>query len=74
MFLMVVFTSIVHVFVWEGFSDHAKRKTIHGITNVFVELGIPKEAVEVLIHESPMKNWGVGGCQASEKFKDVKIP
>jgi 4-oxalocrotonate tautomerase len=71
---MVISMPIVHVFVWEGFSDDAKRRTIHGITNVFTELGIPREAVEVLIHELPMKNWGIGGCQASEKFKDVRIP
>lgn len=65
---------IIHVFVWNGFSNEAKKKTIEGITNVFVELGVPKEAVEVLIHEVTMENWGVGGEQASEKFKYVKIP
>ncbi len=65
---------IVHVYVWSGFSDEAKRKTIAGITNVFVELGIPKEAVEVVIHEVPKESWGVGGEQASEKFKQVRPP
>jgi phenylpyruvate tautomerase PptA (4-oxalocrotonate tautomerase family) len=37
-------------------------------------LGIPTDAVEIIIHEDPMENWGVAGQQASEKFKDVKIP
>jgi len=65
---------IVHVNVWKGFSSEAKKKVIEGITKVFVELGIPKEAVEVIIHKIPMENWGINGEQASEKFKYVKAP
>ncbi|MBS7652403.1 MAG: 2-hydroxymuconate tautomerase family protein [Candidatus Bathyarchaeia archaeon] len=65
---------IVHVFVWKGFSNDAKKKVIAGITKVFADMGIPNEAVEVLIHEVPKENWGVGGEQASEKLKDVRIP
>lgn len=65
---------LVHVYVWKGFSNEAKKRTIAGITKVFEELGIPPHAVEVLIHEVPKENWGVGGEQASEKFKDVKTP
>lgn len=65
---------IVHVYVWSGFSNEAKRKTISGITKVFTEMGIPKEAVEVVIHEIPKENWGIGGEQASEKLRDVKPP
>ncbi|MEM2239522.1 MAG: 2-hydroxymuconate tautomerase family protein [Candidatus Bathyarchaeia archaeon] len=65
---------VVHVYVWSGFSNEAKKKTIAGITKVFTELGIPSEAVEVIVHEVPKENWGVGGEQASEKFKHVKIP
>ena len=65
---------IVHVNVWNGFSSKAKKKVIAGITNVFTELGIPAEAVEVVIHEVPMENWGVGGEQASKRLKHAKIP
>lgn len=65
---------VVHVYVWSGFSDEAKKKTITGITKVFVEMGIPTEAVEVIIHEVPKENWGVGGEQASKKLKDVQPP
>ncbi|MCS7140465.1 MAG: 2-hydroxymuconate tautomerase family protein [Candidatus Nezhaarchaeota archaeon] len=65
---------IVHVFVWSGFSDQAKKKVIAGITRVFTELGIPAEAVEVLIHEVPKENWGIGGERASEKLKHVVPP
>jgi 4-oxalocrotonate tautomerase len=65
---------VIHVYVWKGFSDEAKKKVIEGITKVFIELGIPKEAVEVIIQEVPMENWGIEGKKASEKLKHIKIP
>jgi 4-oxalocrotonate tautomerase len=60
--------------MWSGVSREAKEKIIKGITRVFEELGIPGQAVEVVIHEIPRENWGVGGEQASEKFKETKPP
>ncbi|MCD6431942.1 tautomerase family protein [Candidatus Bathyarchaeota archaeon] len=65
---------IVHVNVWNGFSNEAKKKVIEGVTQIFTEIGIPAEAVEIMIHKALMENWGVGGEQASKKFKHVKIP
>ncbi|MEM0056951.1 MAG: tautomerase family protein [Candidatus Geothermarchaeota archaeon] len=65
---------VVHVYVWRGFSNEAKKRVIEGITDVFTALGIPAEAVEIIIHEDPMENWGIGRQQASEKFKEVRIP
>ena len=47
---------IVHVNVWKGFSSEAKKTVIAGITQVFTEMGIPAEAVEVVVHEIPMEN------------------
>ena len=65
---------LVHVYVWKGFSNEAKKRVIEGITKLFAEMNIPPQAVEVIIHEVPKENWGIGGKQASEKFKDVKSP
>ncbi|MEM1680297.1 MAG: tautomerase family protein [Sulfolobales archaeon] len=65
---------IVHVYVWKGFSNNAKKKVIAGITKVFTELNIPQHAVEVIIHEIPKEDWGVGGEQASEKFRELQPP
>lgn len=62
------------IYVWDYFSNDAKKKVISGITKVFTDMGIPVEAVEILIHELPKENWGVGGEQASEKLKNPKIP
>jgi 4-oxalocrotonate tautomerase len=71
---MAITMPIVHVYVWSGVSREAKEKIIKGITKVFEELGIPGQAVEVVILEVPRENWGVGGEQASEKFKETKPP
>ncbi len=65
---------IVHVYVWTGFSNEAKKKVIAGITKLFTEINVPGEAVEVVIHEVPKENWGVGGEQASEKLKQIQPP
>lgn len=59
---------VVHVNVWEDFGAKNAKKVIDGITKVFVDLNIPSQAVEVIIHEIPKSHWGVGGEPASEKF------
>jgi 4-oxalocrotonate tautomerase len=60
--------------MWSGVSKEAKAKIVKGITRVFEELGIPPHAVEVVIHEVPKENWGVGGELASERLRGVKPP
>ena len=62
---------IVNVNVWEGFGNEKTKTVIQKITKVFVDLGIPEQAVEVIVHEIPKTNWGIGGEPASEKFKDI---
>lgn len=42
---------IVHVNVWEGFGEEKAKLLIRNITRVFEDLGIPKQSVEVLVHE-----------------------
>ena len=65
---------VVVVYMWSGVSKEAKERVVKGITRVFEELGIPAQAVEVIIQEVPKENWGVSGELASEKFKEVKPP
>lgn len=62
---------VVHVNVWKGFGEKKTKTVIKGITKVFVELDIPANAVEVIVHEIPKSHWGIGGESASEKFKDI---
>ncbi|MFW9843772.1 MAG: 4-oxalocrotonate tautomerase family protein [Candidatus Thorarchaeota archaeon] len=60
--------------MWKGLSETTARKIIEGITKVFVELEIPAQAVEVIIHEIPKTHWGIGGVPASEARPDVQPP
>jgi 4-oxalocrotonate tautomerase len=62
---------VIHVNVWEGFEQERVKTLIGGITKVFVSLGVPQQAVEVLVHEVKKTHWGIGGEPASEKFKDT---
>jgi len=64
----------VDVKMWNGLSDEAAERIISGITKVFVELGIPERAVEVIIHEIPKTHWGVGGKPASKAMADARPP
>ena len=62
---------VVRVDFWEGVSEAKVKTMIRGITDVMVNLGVPEQAVEVIVYEIPKTHWGVGGEPASEKLKNV---
>lgn len=59
---------VVKIDLWKGRSKEEKEKIIKGITEVFEYLGIPKEAITVILNEVPKDNWGIEGEPASKKF------
>ena len=59
---------VVQVTVWKGISSENKKKIVEGATKIFEEMGIPKEAVTVIIYEEPKTNWATGGKLHSEVF------
>ena len=63
---------IVQVSVWEGMSQENKKKVVEGITRVFEDLGVPKDAVEIVIYEAPKSNWATGGQLHSERLAHAK--
>ena len=63
---------VVHVNMWKGITQEHVNQIISGITNVFVEMGVPVQAVEVLVHEVPKAHWGIGGKPATEALPDEK--
>lgn len=65
---------LAQIYMWKGISEEAVKKIIAGVTNVFVELGIPKEAVEVLVHEIPKSHWGIRGLPATEAIPEAGPP
>ena len=58
----------------ETWPMHKEQKPIvmKKITDIFVEQGIPAQAVTILIKETPLENWASAGEQHSVKFKDLK--
>jgi 4-oxalocrotonate tautomerase len=58
---------IVQVSVWEGMTAENKKKTVEGITKVFEDMGVPKDAVHIVIYEAPKSNWATGGKLHSER-------
>ncbi len=63
---------LVQVSVWEVISLENKKKVVEGITNVFEDLGVPREAVEIVIYEAPKSNWATGGQLHSERLANTK--
>ena len=59
---------VVIVEMWEGRTDEQKEKLIKGITKAFEEIGVPPEALSIIIHDIPKTNWGLRGEQASKIF------
>jgi 4-oxalocrotonate tautomerase len=59
---------VVQVSVWAGISEENKKKMVEGITKVIEELGVPREAITIIIEEIPKSNWASGGRLHSEKF------
>ena len=59
---------LVQVTVWTGMSKENKKKVVEGMTRVLEELGIPREAVTVIIYEAPQTNWATGGQLHSDKY------
>jgi len=62
---------IVNIETWP-LEKEVKPILIKKITQVFTEVGIPSEAVTIVLHETELDNWGSGGEQHSVKFKDLR--
>jgi 4-oxalocrotonate tautomerase len=60
---------VVQVSVWAGMSEEHKKKLVEGITKVIEELGVPREAITIIIYEVPKTDWASGGQLHSEKFE-----
>jgi len=52
--------------MWEGRTAEQKEKLIKGITKAFEEIGVPPEALNIIIHDVPKTNWGLRGEQSSK--------
>jgi 4-oxalocrotonate tautomerase len=57
---------VVIVEMWQGRSEEQKEKLIKGITKAFEDIGVPREHLNIIIHDVPKCNWGTHGEQASK--------
>ena len=61
---------VVIVEMWEGRTIEQKKQLAEGITSSFEKIGVPQEAVHIIIKDNPKHNWAIGGKLASEKFPE----
>ncbi len=57
---------IVIVEMWEGRTIDQKRTIVEGITTTFEQIGVPPQALQIVINDVPKHNWAIGGKLASE--------
>ena len=57
---------IVIVEMWEGRTIDQKRTIVDGITTTFEQIGVPPEALQIVINDVPKHNWAIAGKLASE--------
>lgn len=67
----MILTPIITIDTWP-LKTEQKKDIIKKITEVFTGMDIPAQAVTIIIHDTPLENWGSGGEQHCEKFKDLK--
>jgi len=58
---------VVTVEMWEGRTIEQKKQLAEGITSSLVKIGVPQEAVHIIIKDNPKHNWAIGGKLASER-------
>lgn len=52
---------VIHVELYEGRSREVKQRIVAGITEVFVNEGVPPEAVTVILTDIKKENYGTNG-------------
>ena len=68
---MIAELPVVQVSVWTGMSYENKKKIVEGITSVIQEVGVPREAITIILYEIPKTDWASGGQLHSERFRDL---
>jgi 4-oxalocrotonate tautomerase len=61
-----VIMPVITVDMWEGRTLEQKKKLVKGLTDAFVNIGTPAEAVHIILNDHPKNCWGQNGKLASE--------
>ncbi len=62
-----VIMPVVTVEMWEGRTVEQKKQLVEDITSSFIKIGVPQEAVNIIIKDNPKHNWAIAGNLASEE-------
>jgi len=62
---------VVIVEMWAGRTIEQKKQLVEGITSVMANMGIPAQAVHIIIKDVPKHNWATGGKLASEESPET---
>ncbi|OGO24195.1 MAG: 4-oxalocrotonate tautomerase [Chloroflexi bacterium RBG_16_50_9] len=57
---------VVIIEMWEGRTIEQKKHLAEGITDVFVKIGTPPQAVHIIMKDNPKHNWASAGKLSSE--------
>lgn len=57
---------VVIVEMWEGRTHEQKKQLAKGLTDVFVKIGVPADAVHIILKDNPKSCWAQGGKLCSE--------
>jgi 4-oxalocrotonate tautomerase len=58
---------VITVEMWEGRTIEQKKQLVEGITDAFVKIGTPAEAVNIILRDISKHNWASNGKLAAEK-------
>ncbi len=58
---------VVIIEMWEGRTIEQKKKLAEGITSAMEDIGVPPQAVQIIMKDSPKHNWASAGKLASEE-------
>lgn len=58
---------VVIVEMLDGRTIDQKKQLVEGITEAFRKIGVPPDALNIILRDIPKHNWGTGGKLASEK-------
>jgi 4-oxalocrotonate tautomerase len=57
---------VIVVNMWAGRDENAKRRIAEGITKVFENERVPRDAVTVIMYDIPKGNWAEAGKLCSD--------
>jgi 4-oxalocrotonate tautomerase len=57
---------VVTVEMWEGRTQDQKRQLAKDITEAFTKIGVPAQAVHIIMNDHPKSCWAQGGKLCSD--------